>query len=296
MIAWFVCSCSMAILNKYIFTTIKFSFPLCLTAYHFAVQGLLAHLTVHSGFVQKIPVKIGDAMLSAYPVAVLMGIEVVFNNMGLKYNHVSFVQTLRSLTPLCAALLSWIVLGKKLRRTPAIALIPVCIGVSISTYEELSFHLGGFLAVMLSCFLTAGRLVTASSLFEGRIKLDAINAVSIMAPVSSIAVFPVAVFTEGASILAWWGARGVRPGYSLHLLFGSGILAFFLNVSIFLLLKSTGPVAVAVAGNLKVILVILTSLLIFRNPVTLKGLLGCAVAVAGCAWYGSIKEKFLHKP
>jgi drug/metabolite transporter (DMT)-like permease len=65
----------------------------------------------------------------------------------------------------------------------------------------------------------------------------------------------------------------------------SGFIAFFLNVANFLVTKYTSPVALQVFGNVKVVLSITISLVIFGNRVSVWSVVGCAITLGGVALY-----------
>lgn len=224
------------------------------------------------------------------PVASVLTFEICFNNLGLRFIPVSFVQTVRSLTPLCTALLSVALLKKQLSRRALLTLIPICIGVGLSTVEEVSFHAGGFCATLFSCLLTATKLALTSRLFVN--KMDPINALCYMAPVGFIVLSPIALLLEGRAVSYWLAQRNILS-LDVLLVAVSTLFALLLNLSIFLLLERTNAVAVAVAGNFKVLVTIVISVIIFQNPITPVGAAGCAIALAGCTTYGMLKEKFV---
>jgi solute carrier family 35 protein E1 len=58
-----------------------------------------------------------------------------------------------------------------------------------------------------------------------------------------------------------------------------------------LALSSVHPVTHAVANTVKRIAVILISLLVFRNPLTLSGAAGSAVAIGGVLLYSLAKAR-----
>lgn len=292
MSAWFVLSCGISLLNRYIFVKVGFTFPIALTTFHMLAQSVLSLMTLHcSAFIQKQSMSWQIYRSCIIPVAIVQSIEIVFNNVGLRHIPVSFVQTLRSLTPLSAALLAWMLLGKSLTRKAFLSLIPISVGVALSSFQELSFHAGGFFAIIFSCFLTAGKLTLVSKLFAGKLKLDPVSAIYFMSPIGFLFLLPVACLLEGSSLKEWLFSKD-RDAHDFLTVGSTGILAYSLVLSIFLLLQRTSAVSVAVAGNCKVILIIISSLVFFRNPMTALGGLGCLIAVSGGACYGLTNPKF----
>jgi solute carrier family 35, member E3 len=295
MILWFSLSCSIAILNKLIFLRLEFVFPVTLTAYHMLAQSAQAYFVLR--FTRLVDTEWTKLPADVYrrsilPVASILCVEVMLNNMGLRYIPVSFVQTLRSLTPLCAAFFARLLLKKRLSSRGLLSLIPITIGVSLSTYEELSFHMGGFLATIFSCFLTAGKLALTSQLMIGVEKIDPVTALLYMCSVGFVIASPIAFLLEGRELVHWIDSNGMssRPSF---IVLSSAIFAFALNLSIFFLLRRTSAVTVAVAGNFKVAITVLLSVVVFKNPLSHLGWVGCAIALSGCASYGLIQEKFM---
>lgn len=293
MVLWFSLSCTIAILNKYLFLNLDFVFPLSLTCYHMFGQALLAKLLLSTIMkTSHMPVPRDDYIRKILPVATILAVEISFNNLGLRYIPVSFVQTVRSLTPVCAAVVSRITLGKRLSENATLSLIPISLGVGLSTIEELSFHFGGFCATVISCFLTAGKLALSSVLMGDTLKLNPVSALGLMSPVGFVLLLPLSAILEGRDVVEWFSKHRLAGAESLTV-FSSAFLAMALNLAIFLLLRRTNAVAVAVAGNLKVVITIVVSVLIFRNPVTKLGVVGCAIALVGCTAYGFVKDKFI---
>lgn len=192
---------------------------------------------------------------------------------------------------MATALLQYVVFRSRLTPQALLTLIPVTGGVAIATISELSFHAGGFIAALTSCFLTGLKFVLSASVLGGSIKLDSINLLLYMAPPAVLMLFPVAALVEGGR-LATWAADPARVPIDYGYIFLSGIISFALNAMLFIVLKATSSVTVTVAGNLKTVAVIALSVAIFRNPFTVFNALGCLVAIGGCMWYGLLPKKW----
>jgi len=65
----------------------------------------------------------------------------------------------------------------------------------------------------------------------------------------------------------------------------SSLVSFFLNVANFLVTKATSPVTLQVLGNIKVVFLIVLSVAIFGNEVSLLAAFGCATCLAGVILY-----------
>lgn len=192
---------------------------------------------------------------------------------------------------MATALLQYIVFRSRLTPHALLTLIPVTGGVAIATISELSFHAGGFIAALTSCFLTGLKFVLSASVLGGSIKLDSINLLLYMAPPAVLMLLPVAALFEGGRLTTWM-ADPARVPIDYGYIFLSGVISYALNVVLFIVLKATSSVTVTVAGNLKTVAVIALSVAIFRNPFTVFNALGCLVAIGGCMWYGLLPKKW----
>lgn len=289
---WFLANGTTVLLNKYIFKTMLFQNPLTLTLIHMATQSILAYLTIdYFRAVEKVRVDPYDYYSKLLVIAAVFCTNICLGNISLRYVPVSFMQTIKSFTPVATALLQYVVFRSRLRAPALMALVPITGGVALASVTELEFHLGGFIAALTACFLTGLKFVLSSQMLAGRYKLDSINLLYYMCPPSLAFLIPIVIALERDGVIAWFSAP-TRTSTDYMLLVLSGVVSFFLNVTLFIVLKATSSVTVTVAGNVKTVLVIGVSIIIFQNAVTIVNMLGCLIAIGGCCWYGLIKDKW----
>ena len=278
--------------NKYIYKSLHFTNPLSLTLIHMTTQSILSHLTIdYLHLVDKVRVEPYDYYSKLLVIAAVFCSNICLGNISLRFVAVSFMQTVKSFTPVATALLQYVVFKSRLNPPALMALIPITGGVALASCTELEFHMGGFIAALTACFLTGLKFVLSSQMLAGRYKLDSINLLYYMAPPSVALLTPICLLLERRGVMDWVEDPARTSNDYLLLLF-SGIVSFILNVTLFIVLKATSSVTVTVAGNVKTVLVIGVSILIFKNPVTIINMLGCLIAISGCCWYGLIKDKW----
>jgi solute carrier family 35 protein E4 len=79
-----------------------------------------------------------------------------------------------------------------------------------------------------------------------------------------------------------------RPGTATFIILAGSTCAFAYNLVHFALIKVTSALTSAVAGNLKILLVIILSMIFFEKRVTLLNFSGFAVFFVGVVWYSSV--------
>lgn len=291
-LCWFLANGTTVLFNKYIYKSMHFTNPLSLTLIHMTTQSVLAHLTVdYLRLVDRVRVDPSDYYSKLLVIAAVFCSNICLGNISLRFVPVSFMQTIKSFTPVATALLQYLVFKSRLNPPALMALVPITAGVALASCTELEFHLGGFLAALTACFLTGLKFVLSSQMLAGRYKLDSINLLYYMAPPSVAILAPMCLLLERQGVIDWV-TDPLRTNTDFLLLLFSGIVSFILNVTLFIVLKATSSVTVTVAGNVKTVLVIGVSILMFKNPVTAINMFGCLVAISGCCWYGLIKDKW----
>lgn len=197
------------------------------------------------------------------------------------------MQTVKSSVPFFTVFLERFVLNSRQETLIYVSVLPIVGGVSLASWSEQSFELTGFLAAIIGSVVTAWLALLTAKLLQT--KLDAVNLLYYMTPLSAIFLVPFALYFEGNLIWRDWIAREAQ--YSLlSTLLISGAVAFSLNALTFILINSTSALTYTVLGNVKVIFSIVISVLIFGNPVGWINALGCIITLAGAAWYQKLKR------
>lgn len=121
-------------------------------------------------------------------------------------------------------------------------------------------------------------------------KLNSINLLLYMAPISVVFLLPATLYME-ENVLGITIALA-REDFKIiwYLLFNSA-LAYFVNLTNFLVTKHTSALTLQVLGNAKGAVAVVVSILIFRNPVSVTGLLGYILTVIGVVLYSEAKKR-----
>eukprot|EP01133_Synstelium_polycarpum_P012394 gene12394-14543_t len=219
------------------------------------------------------------------PLAALFAGNIVLGNVSLRWVPVSFMQTIKSSVPLFTVALQTGFFGRRFSRNTYLAMIPIVGGVCLASLSEVNYNHSGFYAALVASIVTAlFAIISGVSLGN---QLNAMNLLYYMAPVALLLLAPFSIMLELGDIRDNWPKFGeITP---IVVLVVSGVIAYLLNVFTFLVIKYTSPLTYTVSGNLKVVLSITISILIFKNEVSFFNGIGCAIAIVGVVWYSQIR-------
>ncbi|KAL1532976.1 phosphoenolpyruvate/phosphate translocator 1, chloroplastic-like [Salvia divinorum] len=241
--------------------------------------------------------KLSGAQLAAIlPLAVVHTLGNLFTNMSLGKVSVSFTHTVKAMEPFFSVILSSMFLGELPTILVVSSLFPVVGGVALASMTEVSFNWAGFWSAMASNLSNQSRNVLSKKMMVKKEEsLDNVTLFSIITVMSFILNIPVALFMEGVKFTpSYLQAAGLNVNeiYTRSLL---AALCFHAYQQVaYMILQRVSPVTHSVANCVKRVVVIVSSVLFFRTPVSPVNALGTAIALAGVFLYSrvnSIKPK-----
>ncbi|KAL0341531.1 UNVERIFIED_CONTAM: Triose phosphate/phosphate translocator, non-green plastid, chloroplastic [Sesamum calycinum] len=237
--------------------------------------------------------KISGAQLAAiFPLAVVHTLGNLFTNMSLGKVAVSFTHTIKAMEPFFSVVLSAMFLGEFPTIWVVSSLVPIVGGVALASLTEASFNWAGFWSAMASNLTNQSRNVLSKKfMVKKEESLDNITLFSIITIMSFILMIPTTFFMEGITFTpSFLEASGlnVKEVYTRSLL---AALCFhaYQQVS-YMILQRVSPVTHSVGNCVKRVVVIVTSVIFFRTPVSPINSLGTAIALAGVFLYSRVKR------
>lgn len=217
--------------------------------------------------------------------------SVVSGNVSLRYLPVSFNQAIGATTPFFTAVFAYLMTLKKEAWLVYLTLVPVVTGVVIASGGEPSFHLFGFIMCIGATAARALKTVVQGILLssEGE-KLNSMNLLLYMAPIAVVLLLPATLYMEENVVGITIALARQDFGIVWLLLFNSA-LAYFVNLTNFLVTKHTSALTLQVLGNAKGAVAVVVSILIFRNPVSVTGMAGYTLTVIGVILYSEAKKR-----
>ncbi|KAG5088701.1 hypothetical protein GLYMA_01G110300v4 [Glycine max] len=292
-IAWYSSNIGVLLLNKYLLSNYGFRFPVFLTTCHMMVCSLFSYVIV--SVTDAVPlqrVRSRSQFGRIVALGVVFCFSVVCGNVSLRYIPVSFNQAIGATTPFFTAVFAYAVSAKREAWVTYATLLPVVAGVVVASGGEPSFHLFGFVICVSSTAARAFKSVLQDILLssEGE-KLNSMNLLLYMAPIAVMVLLPATLLMEGnvIQITMDLARKDIRIFWYLLL---SSSLAYFVNLTNFLVTKHTSALTLQVLGNAKGAVAVVVSILIFKNPISMIGMLGYALTVIGVILYSETKKRY----
>ncbi|GAA0171284.1 secondary carrier transporter [Lithospermum erythrorhizon] len=286
---WYLFNIYFNIYNKQVLKT--FHFPMTVTTVQFAVGSVLV-LFMWMSNLYKRPKISGAQLVAILPLALVHVLGNLFTNMSLGQVSVSFTHTIKAMEPFFSVLLSAMFLGEFPTLWVVGSLVPIVGGVGLASLTEVSFNWAGFWSAMASNVTNQSRNVLSKKfMVKKEESLDNITLFSIITIMSFILMAPVAVFMEGVKFTpTYLQSAGVNVNQIYMKSFIAALCFHAYQQVSYMILQRVSPVTHSVGNCVKRVVVIVTSVLFFRTPVSNVNALGTGVALAGVFLYSRVKR------
>jgi hypothetical protein len=278
---WLVMSCCVILFNKHLYNGI-FPHPLTLTTIHMGFASLATLALRASGRLQVPELGWGFFLKNIMPIGVLYAGSLGFSNLAVLRLSVSFIQMVKALTPMITLAVSVARGVETATNTLVTIVVFMCFGVAVASYGEIMFDTIGVVFQVISITTEAARLVATQVLVQSSVpSKNPLVSISLFAPASFILLLPVAMLREPGAFKTLWS----DSVWFVVLL--NTLTAFTLNIAVVILVERTSGLTLTLAGIIKDILIIVVSIWLFANPITV-----IQVSTAPCA----SRMPLLHLP
>ncbi|CAK7220626.1 hypothetical protein SBRCBS47491_004252 [Sporothrix bragantina] len=293
---YFLCNVALTIYNKLILG--KFPHPWLLTALHTGSASIGCYILRMRGSIPRTKLN-WDEEMKLIAFSVLFTINIAISNVSLAMVSVPFHQIMRSTTPVITVAAYRLLFGRSYSTETYLSLIPIVLGVGMTTYGEYYFTMTGFVLTLLGVVLAVAKTIATNRIMTGSLKLSPMETLMRMSPLAFIQALFISWASgelsgaAGKATAAMAGRAAVGASLSptgmLLALIGNGVLAFALNVSSFTANKAAGALTMTVCGNVKQCLTVLLGIVFFNVTIGLFNGLGMVVSLAGAAWYSMVE-------
>lgn len=300
---WYAANIGVLLLNKYILSVYGFRFPVFMTLCHMCMCSVLSATAREIDLVPKQYIRSRKQFAKVAILAVTFALSVLGGNVSLRYIPVSFNQALGATTPFFTAIFAYALLKKKESTATYMSLVPVVAGITIATWGEPSFNFIGFVACLVGVCCRALKSVLQGWLLtpvgdkeaekisnSNENKLDSMSLLYYMAPVAVVTLGVCTFIMEPEAISAFYEATELNPNFIVILL-SNCFIAYLVNLTNFLVTAHVGALTLQVLGNAKGVVCTVVSILLFRNPITFRGVAGYTITMIGVWLYSSSKRR-----
>ncbi|CAI9090246.1 OLC1v1024977C1 [Oldenlandia corymbosa var. corymbosa] len=206
---------------------------------------------------------------------------------------VSFTHVIKSAEPVFSVIFSSF-LGDTYPLNVWLSIVPIVFGCSLAAITEVSFNFGGLWGAMISNVGFVLRNIYSKKSLQDWKEVDGLNLYGWISIISFLYLFPVAIFVEGSQWVAGYhkAIETIGKPYTFYFwVILSGLFYHLYNQSSYQALDDISPLTFSVGNTMKRVVVIVATVLVFRNPVRPLNALGSAIAIFGTFLYSQATAK-----
>ncbi|XP_031491225.1 UDP-rhamnose/UDP-galactose transporter 1-like [Nymphaea colorata] len=262
-----------------------FSFATSLTGFHFAVTALVGFVSNATGYSTSKHVPLWELLWFS----IVANMSITGMNFSLMLNSVGFYQISKlSMIPV-VCVMEWILHNKGYSKEVKASVLVVVLGVGVCTVTDVKVNAKGFICACVAVLSTSLQQITIGSL-QKKYSIGSFELLSKTAPIQAVSLLlfgPIVDYLLSGQFIFRYH---LSTGAVLFILLSCS-LAVFCNVSQYLCIGRFSAVSFQVLGHMKTVCVLTLGWLLFDSELTLKNILGMALAIVGMVVYSWAVEK-----
>jgi solute carrier family 35 protein E3 len=272
-------SIGIVFMNKVVFQLYNFKYGTLLTFIHFIFTFVGLEVCRQFGVFEKKDVEIKKVL----PLCVSFCGFVALTNLSLVYNSVGFYQLIKVLTTPIIVVIQTLFYNETFSLKIKLSLALTCVGVAIATVTDSEANLVGTLVALSALLITCMYQIWVGTK-QRELECNSYQLLYWQAPISAALLVPIIPLLDDLSTLKSWPEQDTMIAIVI-----SSVLAFLVNLSIFLVIGKTSPVTYNVLGHFKLTVILTLGFVAFHAPVDARNITGILVTLSGVIWYTQLK-------
>lgn len=272
-----------------------FSFPVLYTTVHMCIKYLLSRLWAISTKTEVIPLTWIEIFQTALPIGFATAMDVMLSNYSLLYISITLYTIIK------ASILIWTFLWgvffqiEYFNYHTLYAVLVIFFGISLAVFTSTEISYFGIVLVMMAAACGGIRWVLVQKLLANPLTSSHVSnsmlSIYYFSPYSAISILPFGLYNcytflfsdyyENSTTLNLW--------ITLGLIITGGIIAFYLILTEVYLVQITSSLTLGVLGQVKEMIQIILSIIVFHDSINILNGLGVIIAILGVWWYKTIK-------
>lgn len=289
--------------NKTLFVNYGFPYGTLLTVIHFVITflGLLV-----CRYIGMFEVKRDVPIRQLLPLSLSFCGFVCLTNISLKLNSVGSYQLIKVLTTPLLLLIQYTFYGERFAYLIIMSLMLICVGVITATVSDTTANLPGTVVALSAVGITCMYQIWVG-VKQKELRCDSFQLLYYQAPLSAMLLLPWVFILDDMSELYGkisYSTQIQQMGIpepsgesfphglpsTVFVIVLSGLLAFLVNISIYLVIGRTSPVTYNVLGHFKLCVIMGLGFLFFAEELHYKNGTGILLTLMGVFWYTHIKS------
>ena len=287
---WYSISLSFTLFNKWFMQEWRggFNFPIFITAMHMTMKFLISVIWSFSPAVGKVdPVSWSTFLLVVLPIGGLTAADIVLGNTAILFLPLSLVTTIKGSSLIFTFLWGVLLQIEHFQWELLVAVFGITFGLAIAVSNSIELNLNGF-ALAFASAASGGLRWALMQLLEVRDAQSKSVMVTLyrFSPASAAAILPFVFIFDIGNINESHFSHHLKTLYDAVLLcaFG-GVIAFLLIVAEVKLVRLTSSLTMSVFGQIKEIIQILLAMVIFKENLNLKCMIGIGMSILCSCYY-----------
>jgi len=292
--AWYALNIVYNIVNKKVLNVLPA--PLIVGTFQFGIGALYCAL-VWFVRLRPMPKLTATGKQSVISVGLYHALGQLASMISLGAGPVSFTHIVKAMEPFFSAVVSGLYFQKWMKPQVYLTLIPVVCGVGYACMKELNFSWLAFGAAMSSNLFFALRAVMSKHAMGGSsgTNLTPPNIFGLVTWAAFFLSIPAALIAEGKGFMGLWdtalaSVESHKQFYKSLVI--SGLVHYLNNEVMYMALGKVHPVTLAVGNTMKRVFILVASVMVFRNPVSVQAGIGSGVGIGGVLLYSLTKQYY----